>query len=882
MNYDALVNFHDLRISDWGPFSKRYMGISHIANKECGYRLDFCAYPQIQSGKAFVPYIAQGYHPWEANTELTYYTHRHDIVWKDIIYTDISFFAAGENVRVCRAETVNNSSRAINIMLHNTLMMNYTTENGAHKSSEYIAAKPRLAYGDRWIDAFERTEYISGTPGVTESLQYDGKIKGEVLASGFVGARALLFSQTAGDRLSYRVRMEKDGMPHLIIRYKMKPGTSARLVFSGFYDGSVTLSANDEEMQQCDLRVWQRKKGEYDLNIESIDGVPVLLDGFLLCEENRTSATIFDTSVNDRHPQVIEKGENSAIFKYDGCPSYYGVAWQNDMGAKIDNRCDTSANEYTFAVVQGPLRLSANSRKVSYTLLCSADNASEVTTLLDRFRGFDNSELEKLYNASRSDAVLMNGNSGGKAYEPSINRMSAMTLTNIVYPIRCKGNFIRHFTPGRGWDCLYTWDSGFIGLGLSEISHDRAVDCLNAYVTEPGDNETAFIHHGTPLPVQAFLYQDIADKFGGEDFLRHYYSRLKGFHTFLSGRSVGSSTASLGSGLLRTWDYFYNSGGWDDYPAQVYSRRNGLYPVVSPMVTNVHFINLCRILAIAAGRLGMHEDVEMYISDIKKTAAAIEEYAWDGEAGYYSYVLHENGKPCGALRDENGVNMNMGLDGIYPVFDGFCPQERIDFLLGRLFDEERIWSVVGLSTVDMTAPYYNPDGYWNGSVWMPHQWFFSKGLLDLGRPDLYYKIAKRALEVWRENSDESYDCYEVFDIPSARGQCCNHFSGLSTPVLKWYNSLFAPGTVTAGVETVITEHKLSNDGKALYAKLLCHGKQAGVIFVLSEAVEFSVKVNGLETEFNRLERGAVSVVIKTNAALDAPCEKELVIKALIN
>ena len=32
------------------------------------------------------------------------------------------------------------------------------------------------------------------------------------------------------------------------------------------------------------------------------------------------------------------------------------------------------------------------------------------------------------------------------------------------------------------------------------------------------------------------------------------------------------------SSLLKTWDYFYNSGGWDDYPPQVHVHRQGLKP----------------------------------------------------------------------------------------------------------------------------------------------------------------------------------------------------------------------------------------------------------------------------------------------------------------
>ena len=34
--------------------------------------------------------------------------------------------------------------------------------------------------------------------------------------------------------------------------------------------------------------------------------------------------------------------------------------------------------------------------------------------------------------------------------------MIATTLTNVVYPIYTKRSYIRHNTPGRWWDCLYT------------------------------------------------------------------------------------------------------------------------------------------------------------------------------------------------------------------------------------------------------------------------------------------------------------------------------------------------------------------------------------------------------------------------------------------
>jgi hypothetical protein len=78
------------------------------------------------------------------------------------------------------------------------------------------------------------------------------------------------------------------------------------------------------------------------------------------------------------------------------------------------------------------------------------------------------------------------------AFQFSQERMAATVLTNVVYPVYTRRSHIRHYTPGKWWDCLYTWDSGFIGLGLLELDLERAVDCLNAYTTPPGDQGSFF------------------------------------------------------------------------------------------------------------------------------------------------------------------------------------------------------------------------------------------------------------------------------------------------------------------------------------------------------------------------------------------------------
>ncbi len=154
--------------------------------------------------------------------------------------------------------------------------------------------------------------------------------------------------------------------------------------------------------------------------------------------------------------------------------------------------------------------------------------------------------------------------------------MAATVLCNVVYPVRTRGTWIRHYTPGRWWDSLYTWDSGFIGLGLAELDPDRAVDTLNAYLTAQDTEDAAFIHHGSLVPSVLSLFGAV-ESYAIAVAVAVFYPGLRRYHRFLAGEAEGlDHKDDLRSGLIRPWDYFYNSGGWDDYPPQVHVHRYGL------------------------------------------------------------------------------------------------------------------------------------------------------------------------------------------------------------------------------------------------------------------------------------------------------------------
>ncbi len=136
-----------------------------------------------------------------------------------------------------------------------------------------------------------------------------------------------------------------------------------------------------------------------------------------------------------------------------------------------------------------------------------------------------------------------------------------------------------------------------------------------------------------------------------------------------------------------------------------------------------------------------------------------------------------------------------------PLLAGICTPAQEQTLLGHLQSPQRLWSRIGLSTVDQSAPYFRHDGYWNGAVWMPHQWFLWKTMLDLGQADFAFKIAQTALDLWKAEVDESYNCFEHFLIESGRGAGWHQFSALSSPVLAWFSAYYRPGRLTAGFDT---------------------------------------------------------------------------------
>ena len=900
INLDSLKkleNTHDLSLPAWGPYTKRYIGISHIPDIKSGMRFDLSVFPGFYRRKVDVPDVLyeDDYHPWDTSPNLEYFSFRHELEWKDQVYTDISYSQIDSKSRLIRIECVNNTKENQNLAIHFMASINFPTIEEYKYLTPIYPELVTLPKDAQWFDAVNYGDLKFFKTRPTDNLVYDGFMRGEIRRDGFVNGSGigLGFGKDKGDFVSYKLNVEKDfDNALLLIRYKTDSMQSTSFNLSGMVNKEIIFNGS-KDFAIDTIKLGKLNKGIHDFTLTSNGGSGIQIDGFVLVESEDANKIEFKLKELNPVPQII-KGpiKNSIILKYEDANVYYGILWQFDLFKIREWYCrDLSdffkqeVNEHVQNVFHGegnghytnvflrPIVMNPNSKKIIYGVVCCGTK-EEVENYLNEMNSSQN-KYEGIYEAAKKHVVNMDGNPDGEKYKFSIERMNATLDCNVVYPVYLQKQYVRLRVPGRWWDCLYTWDAGFSGMGELQTNVQRGIESLNTYVTEPGA-QSAFILHGSPVPTQQYLFLELWNKTQSKDLLEYFYPRLKQYHEFMSGKVGSSTTNILKSNILKTWDYFYNSGGWDDLPPQLYTHNNMLEATVSPVITTAQEIRTAKILKMVAKYLGKTGDIKEYDNDITKFSNALQKYSWDEASGYFGYVVHDkDGKPLHILKYDDKVNYDMTFDGAYPLVAGICTDEQKAKILASLKSDKHIWSKAGLSAVDQSAPYYRVDGYWNGTVWMAHQWFFWKTMLDMGESDFAFKIAKTALDVWKNEVEASYNCMEHFIIKTRRGAGWHEFGSLSSPVVMWYTAYFRPGNFSTGFDTWIANKKFNNDFSNFSADLSVednNNKITSVVACMNPNYQYEVKWAGKIISYKSLAHGTLSINISTDKIKEGKLE----------
>jgi hypothetical protein len=942
---------HDLGLPDWGPYSKTHAGVSHIADQDRGLRVDFIPVPGLFRQRAQVPAARwdSDVHAWDAAADLSWYTMRHELLWKDRFYADVSYElvsasggedgAGGTNGAraVNRASGVritvrfcNQTDRPLTGMLNLLSTLRYPNEQ-VRGDEPLVPLRARAPEEALYLDAVAGARLFASGVEQSPRMVADALLPGERRRSGFTEGRALALGTAAEPggptvdeaRLSFDLAEAMEDAV-LVLRYRTQAVAGRRRGAEAGAEGadggehpaairveglvSAELEprpdAPDAPDGTAELSCGTVSAGSHELRVRVGAGSEIWLDCLVLLPRAARSGLAFEAGELPREPAIetdLTDGfvpavdsateEGSVRLAYPGLETSYSIAYRGAPGvvrelrnSEVDCFLPMHANDHVNTVLEGDGRWHFTDL---YLRPVFVEAHSEVALTID----IASSEHERgLKREAGSPIDLERGETGAKpdarggADSPfafSQRLMRAVLLTNVVFPIATRYGYIRHNTPGKWWDSLYTWDSGFVALGLAELDRRRAEDCLRAYLTDE-DEVLPFVLHGTPLPVQIFAARELWNRYQDRAFLEAVYPGLMKMYAYLAGQDDGwaagggSPTRPFEAPIIATWDLFYNSGGWDDYPAQYYVHKEGVTGSVAPVVSTAYLIRCARILASFARLLGRGEDeARRFEDDAEAMGEALQAHAYDEESGYFGYVRFDvDGRPAGILRVGDsgpgapaagaggeggggrgvggepaegeaagrgedrgggpGENYNKGLDGISPLVSGILTKRQRERVFGCIESEQHLWTPIGISTVDQSASYYRSDGYWNGSVWMPHQWFLWKSLIDYGRLETALRVARTALELWEREAAESYNCYEHFIIRSGRGAGWHQFGGLSTPVLAFHAALFTPGRVTPGFEVRVDRSAFDPEAGSLEVELVNEAQEPRWLLVCGD------------------------------------------------
>lgn len=879
------------KLPAWGPYSKKYMGISRVLGRienktgktfADAVRFDFTVHPNIWNSATPVPNVTvpSSYHLWKCATDYSFYSYRYELMWKDMVYADVSFSKIDDEAYLARVEFVNNTDLSQNAVL------NFFSSLEFPNSKEYCIEAKNDKYKIKKANDYDKYTYSKIRPWENETPDgmFRGMFKSEEFYLGYgLGDRCdnahvhylglKPFGCEAGDCVAYSLK--SDGIENPVVAVRYKTVTDGDAVFS--VNGKETVFPNSDELCFIELDYAD------SLELVSLGKAGVELD-FVAVYEKGNSLEVVEIP-HCFAPKIDTCRENggytvSLDYEYNDC--VFGVTTSNDntrfrtleSGSLEDALINRLSNgDHTYDDLKETFSNSFK-RKTSddgffqNTLIKSifikphSTHIEYAVVSKGKTQPMIAEEMESIYNMRKTAGETLPFNNQGEKYALSTDILRATLLTNTVYPVYCHGENVIHHTPGKRWDSFYTWDSGFIGMGLLEFENDLCQYALDMYLCDDDNEDFCFLLHGSLVPTQFVEYFELLKRTEDKEKLNFLYDKMKLYYEFLRGRTHNSTCAKFGNGLLTTYDYWYSCSGMDDYPAQVKMIADKAEEYSCPCLSTSQIIRAGKIMKMVASYLGKTDDIAVYDNDIEYSTNALNTLAWDEESGYFGYTMYDKDrdKPY-IMKTPDGENWDKGFDGVYPLIAGAVEGERKQRLIEHIKNPNEMWSNAGVSAVDMSASYYFDDGYWNGNVWMSHQWFVWKTMLDNGDTDFAFEIANRALEMWREETDFTYFTYECFGIQTRRGGWFHNFGGLSAPIIIWANAYYKPGTVTTGLDVWTDYQRVNEDGGEISFKYFGNSDKYSIIVTLSDKNSYIATLDGKSVDFSERVGGCLEFTL---------------------
>lgn len=880
----------------WGPYSKKYSGISRITDHESeqGVRFDLVVSPAVSNTNTCPPNVTipVGVHPWTSNADYSHYSYRCDLEWKDKIYADVSFTKLTLESVLVRTQIVNHSELPQNCLVNYFSALEFPSKYKTtvslpqkclfKKALDYVAYQyhTRRPWDEQVMDAMHKGEFFDDA--FTEHRGLGDRDNNRYILQKFPK-----FGEEAGDSVSYIFSgLSAFQNPVLSVRYQTTSENESTFALNG---ENICFPATQNGLQIVKIPLLRAQEDVLELSLVSLGTGGIELDFLAVTEAQDADFILCKAEKHQFVPQIeteLTADGAKAVYRYDGVEKPFIVRTFNadtrfrnfptgaledsptsritqpdeSFGDMLEQFSGSFSEKHSDAgfyhnTVVHTIFIAPNESKTEYAVISYGETAYQT---VDAY--------EAAYQNAVNGLEPLSYTKAGEQYAFSNQLLRAAMFQNTVYPLYLHGDYVVHHTPGKRWDSFYTWDSGFIGLDMALFAPEIADGILDMYLSDKDNPDYAFLLHGSPVPVHLYQYFEMLNHANDKTSLYGYYDRAKLFYDFLAGKINGSTTAKFKSGLTTTFDYFYNCSGMDDLPPQKAMYKEGIQRFCAPAISTSQVIRTAKMLKIIAEQLGKDADANTYQADIDRLTDALQKWSWDEKSGYFSYVIHdENGNPLRHFCTADGENLNKTMDGIYPLMAGAVTDAQKERILSHLKSDNELFTPVGISAVDRTAGYYLPNGYWNGNVWLSHQWFVWKTMLDLGETDFAYRIAETALKAWKREVEYSYYTFEMFSIETGRGGWFHNFGGLSAPINLWTAAYFTPGTFQCGFDTFCEKSEFSHENTRFCGTFTNYGSSdAALLVVLAEGPPYCVTVNGEPAAVSERFSGMLEITLPKN------------------
>lgn len=157
---------------------------------------------------------------------------------------------------------------------------------------------------------------------------------------------------------------------------------------------------------------------------------------------------------------------------------------------------------------------------------------------------------------------------------------------------------------------------------------------------------------------------------------------------------------------------------------------------------NAMLVKEAESLAHMAKVLGDSTGYRRWQQEAERRTEKVRSTFWDEETGFFYYV---DRKDHDFTYEAPGDLRRQEIVGFIPLWAGIASANQADQLVSTLTDTTKFWRPYGVPSLAADDAFYDPQGYWNGPVWVQWQYLIMRGLLDYGRLEVARQLTDKVL-----------------------------------------------------------------------------------------------------------------------------------------